>query len=107
MSEPTITQTFEPERTTLTLSLRASATKSDGKKVTVKSDGKKVTAKTTAQKQIIIEYLTNKVSATSQEIADVLGVGLSRAKTILRALIAEDVIVAEGADKNRTYRLKR
>ena len=106
-SEPTITQTFEPERTTLTLSLRASATKSDGKKVTVKSDGKKVTAKTTAQKQIIIEYLTNKVSATSQEIADVLGVGLSRAKTILRALIAEDVIVAEGADKNRTYRLKR
>ena len=97
-SEPTITQTFEPERTTLTLSLRASATK---------SDGKKVTAKTTAQKQIIIEYLTNKVSATSQEIADVLGVGLSRAKTILRALIAEDVIVAEGADKNRTYRLKR
>ena len=106
-SEPTITQTFEPERTTLTLSLRASLTKSDGKKVTAKSDGKKVTAKTTAQKQVIIEYLTNKVSATSQEIADILGVGLSRAKTILRALIAEDVIVAEGADKNRTYRLKR
>ena len=30
-SEPTITQTFGPERTTLTLSLRANSTKSDGK----------------------------------------------------------------------------
>ena len=75
--------------------------------MTAKSDGKKVTAKTTAQKQAIIEYLTNKVSATSQEIAEVLSVGVSRAKIILRESIAEDIIVAEGADKNRTYRLKR
>ena len=106
-SEPTITQTFGPERTTLTLSLKANSTKSDGKKVTVKSDGKKVTVKTAAQKQVVIEFLTNKVSATSQEIADVLDVGLSRTKIILRELVAEDVIVAEGADKNRTYRLKK
>ena len=77
------------------------------KKVTVKSDGKKVTVKTAAQKQVVIEFLTNKVSATSQEIADVLDVGLSRTKIILRELVAEDVIVAEGADKNRTYRLKK
>ena len=66
-----------------------------------------MTAKTAAQKQVIVEYLTNKVSTTSREIADVLGVGLSRAKIILRELIAEDVVVAEGTDKNRTYRLKK
>ena len=106
-SEPTITQTFGPERTTLTLSLKANSTKSDGKKVTVKSDGKKVTVKSAVQKQVVIEFLTNKVSATSQEIADVLGVGLSRTKIILRELVVEDVIVAEGADKNRKYRLKK
>lgn len=105
-SEPKITQTFEPERTTLALCLRAQNVKSDGKKVTAKSDGKKVTAKSTSQKQAIIEYLTNKVSATSQEIADLLNVGLSRAKNLLRELVADDVVVAEGADKNRTYRLK-
>lgn len=58
-----------------------------------------MTAKTADQKQVVIEYLMNKVSATSQEIADVLCVGLSREKTILREL------VAESADKNRTYRL--
>ena len=66
-----------------------------------------MTAKTAAQKQVVVEYLTNKVSTISREIADVLGVGLSRAKIILRELIAEDVVVAEGADKNRTYRLKK
>ncbi|MBO5019335.1 MAG: hypothetical protein J6C62_05445 [Clostridia bacterium] len=97
-SEPKTTQSFELERTTLTFRFKPQNTK---------SDGKKVTAKSMAQKQAIIEYLTNKVSATSQEIADLLDVGLSRAKNLLRELVAENIVVAEGADKNRTYRLKR
>ena len=73
-SEPTITQTFGPERTSLTLSLKANS---------IKSDGKKVTVKTAAQKQVVIEFLTNKVSATSQEIADVLNVGKPGEKSAL------------------------
>ena len=65
-----------------------------------------MTAKSLAQKETIIENLMNKVSATSQKIADLLSVGISRAKNLLRELVAEDVIIAEGADRNRTYRLK-
>ena len=50
---------------------------------------------------MVIEYLMNKVFSTSQESADVCCVELSRVKTILTEL------VAESADKNRTYRLKK
>ena len=38
-SEPTITQTFEPERTTVTLSLRANLTKIDGKNCYAETGG--------------------------------------------------------------------
>ena len=114
--EPIITETLEPERTTLILSMKDKGTesddkkvtaKSDGKKVTAKSDGKKVTAKSAVQKRAVIEYITREVSVTSQDVAELLKVGLSRAKTILRELVAEEIIVAEGADKNRRYSLKR
>lgn len=64
-------------------------------------------AKTALQKQAIIEYLTKNVSVTSQEIAELSSVGLSRTKFFLRELVAEEVVVTEGADRNRAYRLKR
>ena len=105
--EPIITETLEPERTTLILSMKSERTESDDKKVTAKSDGKKVTAKSAVQKRAVIEYITREVSVTSQDVAELLKVGLSRAKTILRELVAEEIIVAEGADKNRRYSLKR
>lgn len=97
-SEPTITQTFEPERTTLTLSLGNSRTKNGDKKVAIK---------TVAYKQAIIEYLTEHVSAKSQEFVELLGVKISRVKVILKEMVEEGIIVAEGDNKNRTYRLKK
>lgn len=66
-----------------------------------------MTAKSAVQKRAVIEYITREVSVTSQDVAELLKVGLSRAKTILRELVAEEIIVAEGADKNRRYSLKR
>ena len=59
------------------------------------------------QKQETLEYLTKNVSATSQEIAELPSVGLSRTKGLLRELVVEEVVLAERADRNRTYRLKR
>lgn len=106
-SEPTITQTFEPERTTLTLSLGNSRTKNGDKKVAIKSGDKKVAIKTVAYKQAIIEYLTEHVSAKSQEFVELLGVKISRVKVILKEMVEEGIIVAEGDNKNRTYRLKK
>ena len=101
-SEPTITQTSSPDRTTLSLPF----TKSDDKIVTIKSGGKKERMKTATQKALIIEFLTDHAAGTAAELSALLGVTPSRVKQLLRDLITEEVIVAEGGNRNRSYRLK-
>ncbi len=59
-----------------------------------------------AQKQAILEYLTENISAKSSELANLVGVKSSRIKVILSEMIQDDIIVPEGSNKNRTYRLK-
>ena len=100
---PVISESFEPDRIMLSLAFK----KSDGKKVTIKSDDKKVTIKTARQKNEIIMYLTDHASAKNADIAELLGVKSTRVKQLLKELLDEDVIVAEGSNKNRVYKLKR
>ena len=99
---PEITEQLEPERTVLTLLF----SKKGDKKATIKSDDKKVTIKSARQKEEIIAYLTDHVSAKSSAIAELLGVKSTREKKHLSELIAEETVVAEGGNRNRTYRLK-
>ena len=100
---PVISESFEPDRIMLSLAFK----KSDDKKVTIKSDDKKVTIKTARQKNEIIMYLTGHASAKNADIAELLGVKSTRVKQLLKELLDEDVIVAEGSNKNRVYKLKR
>ena len=100
---PVISESFEPDRIMLSLAFK----KSDDKKVTIKSDDKKVTIKTARQKNEIIMYLTDHASAKNADIAELLGVKSTRVKQLLKELLDEDVIVAEGSNKNRVYKLKR
>ena len=90
---PEITEQLEPERTMLTLLL----TKRDDKKTTIKS---------MRQKEGIINYLTDHISAKNSDIAELLGVKSTRVKKLLSELITEGVVVAEGGNRNRTYKLK-
>ena len=106
-SEPTITQTFEPERTTLTLSIKDKKSTRVGDKKSAIKIGDKKSAITESARQIIVEYLTDRVSASCAEIAAVLNLQSSRTRDYLSALVSEGIIVAEGANRNRTYRLKR
>ena len=99
---PEITEQLEPERTVLTLLF----SKRGDKKATIKSADKKVTIKSARQKEEIIAYLTDHVSAKSSDIAELLGVKSTRAKKLLSELIAEETVVAEGGNRNRTYKLK-
>ncbi len=103
---PTISESFEPDRITLSLEVEKVAIKSGDKKVAIKSDDKKSTLKTTIHKQAIVEYLTDNVSAKSSEIAELLGVRISRTKQILSEMVNDEIIVAEGSNKNRIYKLK-
>lgn len=100
---PVISESFEPDRIMLSLAFK----KSDDKKVTIKSDDKKVTIKTARQKNEIIMYLTDHASAKNADIAELLDVKSTRVKQLLKELLDEDVIVAEGSNKNRVYKLKR
>ena len=55
----------------------------------------------------IIEYMQNHSSVTVSEIAAVLSIKASRTRDYLRLLVERGVLVAKGANKNRTYVLKR
>ena len=104
---PKFIEQFDPERITLSLVMR----KGDDKKPTIKTDDKKPTikshTKTVIQKAAIIEYLTDHISGTNADFCKLLDLQSTRVKDLLADLIAQDLIVAEGANRNRTYRLKR
>ena len=109
---PVISENFDPDRIMLSLAFKKSddkkvTIKSDDKKVTIKSDDKKVTIKSARQKNEIITYLTDHVSAKNTDIAELLGVKSTRVKQLLKELLDEGVVVAEGNNKNRVYKLKR
>ena len=69
-------------------------------------NGKKTTLKSQLQKETVIEYITEKVVATTKEIAELLGVKEARARRLLAGLIEDGVLFAEGANRNRVYKLK-
>lgn len=101
---PVIEEMFDPERTMLSLSLQNR--KSSDKKAAIKSSDKFRKTKIAAQKAAIIEYLTNHESAKCADIATLIGVKDARAREVLSKLIADNIVVAEGGNRNRTYKLK-
>ncbi len=98
---PTISESFEPERIILSLEV----SKSGDKKAAIKSGDKKAATKTALHKQAIVEYLTENVSAKSSEIAELLGLKSSRVKEILNDMISDGIVVSEGGNRNKIYKL--
>lgn len=58
-------------------------------------------------KEKIVEYLAEHEEARSREIADIIGLKISRTKDYITELVEEGKIVSNGANKNRTYSLKK
>ena len=90
---PVISESFEPDKITLTLPIGT-----DG--------NKRATAKTVAYKQAIISYLTENISAKSTEISDLIGLKRTRVKEILDEMVNEDIISVECIGKSKIYKLK-
>ena len=105
---PVIEESFDPERISLVLPLRAEepAMKTGDKKPVIKTGDKKVTAKTAVQRGVILDYLTVHVTAPSSEPEALLGVKGSRLQELLGSMAKEELIVAEEGNKSRRYRLK-
>ena len=99
--EPEIVEMFEPER----IKLQLKFTKIGDKKSAIKIGDKKSAIKDETKKRII-EYLTDHAAAKSSEIGESIGLKSSRVRDYLNMLIKEDIVVAEGSNRNRIYRLR-
>ena len=99
---PVLKEELSPDRITLSLPLQKAVIKSSDKKAAIKSNGK-ITAH---HKAVIIQYLTEHVTATCAELAEVLELKTARVRRILTELQEENLVAAEGANRNRTYKLK-
>jgi len=99
---PVLEEQFNPDRTTLSLDLSPH----DNGNVAIKSGDKAKAAIGNQKKLAIIKYLTENPIGKSSELSNLVGVNSSRVKVYLHELIAEGYIVAEGANRNRSYRLK-
>ena len=89
---PIITESFSPDRIQFSLA--------------IKKIGDKKSAIKNHNKELIIDFLTRNVSAKASEIAEILDLKPSRTCDYLSELIADGVIVAEGNNRNRTYKLR-
>lgn len=98
---PVITEQLEPAGTVLTLTFE----KTGSKKPSMKIDGKK-TAVSAKMKETIIAYLTDHAEAKASAIAEYIGLKPSRTRDYLNELISEGIVVADGGNRNRVYRLK-
>ncbi len=104
-AEPVLTEELAPERIVLDLPLypaEKSAIKTGDQKSVIKAGGK-IAAH---NKERIIQYLTEHVSATTAELADFLELKVSRVRALLSQLQAEGYIIAVGSNRTRTYQLK-
>ena len=100
---------FDPDRTLLTLHLSPTGDKSAiniGDNAGGYSNGK-ASARGEDMRNRIIAYLTVNPICKSSDIARLLDLSPSRTRDYLSMLVAEGVLVAEGANRNRVYRLGR
>ena len=98
--EPVFIQRFAPEATTLTLAFSAGTGKRTG---AGDSDNAAVTA---VRRQLIIEYLTDHVSAGITELAAYTGLRPALVREYLSGMISDGLVVAVDGGKARRYRLR-
>ena len=96
---PAITEQLEPERTTLSLIFE----KASDKKQAIKASDTTIYSR---QKQSVIEYLTREIQTDCKTIAELLDISSPRARAVLTKMAKEEIVVTEGGNRNRTYKLK-
>ena len=97
-----INESFEPDRITLSLALGETS----DKKQAIKASGKKQATKTVAYREAIVAYLTENVSAKCSELSALIGISDTRTRAVLSKMIDDNILVAEGENRNRIYKLK-
>ena len=89
---------YEPNRITLSLPINKSnyETTKTGDRPT----------KTDDKKEAIISYLKKNEVGKATEIAKLLGLKPTRTREILAEMINDEIVIPDGENKNRIYKLK-
>jgi len=99
-STPIVKELMDNDRTILLLQIKATI-KSDDKKATINK--REDTEKTSKQKELILSSMKQSKSTTTSSISEILQVGATRSKELLRQLVDSGQITALGDNKNRSY----
>ena len=74
--------------------------------LSIEKIGDKKSAIKESIKMQIVEFLTDHMVGKTSEIAEYIGLKSSRTRDYLNELVEENIVIAEGANRNRIYRLK-
>ena len=103
--EPDIKESFDPDRTTLTLKfIKKQAIKTGDKKQAIKTGDKKQAIKTNRNQEKIRLYLQEQGTAKTSDIAEMLGLSAARTRAILSEM---NNVEALGRNRARRYRLRK
>ena len=100
--EPAIEEQFAPNRTIITLPL----TQKQAEKTSGKNKRKKQAEKTIAAKAFIADFLEENGASGVQDIAIEIEKSLPRTRELMRELIQENIVEAQGEGPARKYILK-
>ena len=121
--EPEMHESFEPERITIKFPLPSNLDEENSDNLGYSSDKMQKNSDNditdgdnqilssdkniTRQQFAIIKYLNSNECIGAAKVAEMLGVKAARARQILSDMVASGLLVAEGANKNRTYHINR
>jgi predicted HTH transcriptional regulator len=100
--EPVLEERFDPDRTILSLVLQETS----DKKRAIKTSDKTKSSKGESRKQAVVALLSVSGPCSASVVADAVGLSAARTRTYLKELAESGAVVAVGANRNRTYRLK-
>ena len=104
--EPEIEEQYGPDRTILTLSFeKKQAKKISEKSKRIKTSGLKQAKKTIQNKERIVVFLEDNRVAKTSEIANMLGLSETRTRALLKEMVSEGEVKANGGTKKRVYYL--
>jgi len=82
------------------------AIKTSDKKQAISDNSKRQTIKVSDSRNMFAEYMSQHGASTTAEMAEFSGLSPQRTRAILSKMVDDGIIIAEGANRTRKYRLK-
>lgn len=103
LEEPIIEERFDPDRTVLTLSFEKKQAVKTNVKKPIKADKKPI--ETDKREQAIVNYITANGSISNKEARELLNLADSTVKRLLKKMVDNGQLIAEGKNRSRVYKL--